>query len=49
MTKRSTTAKGTERRGQPFSRGHLYQLLTNPIYIGQIAHKGQLYPGSIQR
>jgi site-specific DNA recombinase len=45
MTKRSTTAKGTERGGQPFSRGHLYQLLTNPIYIGQIAHKGQLYPG----
>jgi site-specific DNA recombinase len=45
MTKRSTTAKGTERGGKPFSRGHLYQLLTNPIYIGQIAHKGQLYPG----
>src|ERR1700737_4156469 len=44
MTKRSTTAKGTERGGKPFSRGHLYQLLTNPIYIGQIAHKGQLYP-----
>src|SRR5437667_5157464 len=44
MTKRSMTAKGTERGGQPFSRGHLYQLLTNPIYIGQIAHKGQLYP-----
>jgi len=45
ITKRSTTAKGTERGGQPFSRGHLYQLLTNPIYIGQIAHKGQLYHG----
>src|ERR1700739_1019480 len=45
MTKRSTTAKGTERGGQPFSRGHLYQLLTNPIYIGQIAHNGPLYPG----
>src|SRR6267142_2210766 len=45
MTKRSTTAKGTERGGQPFWRGHLYQLLTNPIYTGQIAHKGQLYPG----
>src|SRR5438093_10402408 len=44
-TKRSTTANGTERGGKPFSRGHLYQLLTNPIYIGQIAHKGQLSPG----
>src|SRR3984893_2005487 len=45
MTKRSTRADGTERGGKPFSRGHIYQLLTNPIYIGQIAHKGQLYPG----
>jgi site-specific DNA recombinase len=45
MTKRSTTAKGTERGGKPFSRGHIYHLLSNPIYIGQIAHKGQFHPG----
>ena len=44
-TKRSTTANGAERGGTPFSRGHIYRLLSNPIYIGQIAHKGQLYPG----
>jgi site-specific DNA recombinase len=44
-TKCRTTAGGTERGGQPFSRGHLYQLLSNPIYIGEIAHNGQLYPG----
>src|SRR5205809_6084744 len=44
-TKRSTTAGGTERGGRPFSRGHIYNLLSNPIYIGEIAHKGQLYPG----
>jgi DNA invertase Pin-like site-specific DNA recombinase len=43
-TKRSTTAGGTE-RGRPFSRGHIYNLLSKPIYIGEIAHKGQLYPG----
>src|SRR6266852_439352 len=42
-TKRGTTANGTERGGKPFSRGHIYRLLSNPIYIGQIAHKGQLY------
>src|SRR5690606_18009061 len=24
--------------GRPFSRGHLYRILQNPIYIGQIAH-----------
>jgi DNA invertase Pin-like site-specific DNA recombinase len=44
-TKSSTTANGTERGGKPFSRGHLYTLLSNPIYTGQIAHKGDLYPG----
>src|ERR1700731_2026991 len=44
-TKCRTTAGGTERGGKPFSRGHIYNLLSNPIYIGEIAHKGQLYPG----
>jgi DNA invertase Pin-like site-specific DNA recombinase len=44
-TKSSTTANGAERGGKPFSRGHLYTLLSNPIYTGQIAHKGELYPG----
>jgi site-specific DNA recombinase len=44
-TKRSTTAGGIERGGKPFSRGHIYNLLSNPIYIGEIAHKGQPYPG----
>src|SRR5207245_2861118 len=44
-TKRSMTANGTVRGGRSFSRGHLYRLLSNPIYTGQIAHKGQLYPG----
>ena len=44
-TKCSATANGTERGGKPFSRGHLYALLSNPIYTGQIAHKGKLHPG----
>jgi DNA invertase Pin-like site-specific DNA recombinase len=44
-TKCSTTANGTTRGGRPFSRGHLYGLLSNPIYTGQIAHKCELYPG----
>jgi DNA invertase Pin-like site-specific DNA recombinase len=44
-TKSSTTANGTERGGKPFSRGHLYTLLSNPIYTGRIAHKAELYPG----
>ncbi len=33
------------RGGKAFSRGHLYRLLANPIYIGRIRHKGQVYPG----
>jgi site-specific DNA recombinase len=44
-TKRRTAADGTERGGRPLSRGHIYQLLGNPIYTGQIAHRGRLYPG----
>src|ERR1700740_3311798 len=44
-TKCSTTANGIERGGKPFSRGHLYTLLSNPIYTRQIAHTGALYPG----
>src|SRR5215469_14164474 len=44
-TKHRVTAKGTEFGGKPFSRGHIYHLLANPIYAGQIAHKGQVYSG----
>jgi len=44
-TKRSRTEDGIERGGKPLSRGHIYRLLSNPIYTGQIAHIGQLYPG----
>jgi DNA invertase Pin-like site-specific DNA recombinase len=44
-TKCARTANGAERGGKPFSRGHLYGLLSNPIYTGQIAHKGELYAG----
>ncbi len=29
----------------PFSRGALYYLLSNPIYVGEIRHKQELYPG----
>jgi site-specific DNA recombinase len=44
-TKCSTTTNGTERGGKPFSRCHLYTLLSNRIYTGHIAHKGDLHPG----
>ena len=41
-------SEGKDRRatgGKPFSRGHLYRLLSNPIYRGEIVHKGVRYPG----
>ena len=45
-TKRSTTANGGERGGKLLSRGHIYRLLSNPIYTGPsigfaIAGRGQ--------
>lgn len=44
-SKRWKTRKGHVRGGQPFSRGALYYLLRNRIYLGEIAHKGQVHPG----
>ena len=38
---------GTGRRtgGVPISRGHLYWIQSNPIYIGRLRHKGQIHDG----
>ncbi len=33
------------RGGQPLSRGHLYHLLSSPVYIGRIPHNGDSYEG----
>ncbi len=30
---------------KPYSRGHFYQILCNPIYIGKIKHKKNVYDG----
>lgn len=32
--------------GKPFSRGHLYRILSNPIYIGKIPHKEAVFDGN---
>jgi DNA invertase Pin-like site-specific DNA recombinase len=45
VTKRRVRVDGEPTGGHPFTRGHLYQLLTNPIYVGEVAHKGIAYPG----
>ena len=36
---------GKQSGGNPFFRGALYELLSNPIYIGEIRHKGVCHPG----
>jgi hypothetical protein len=36
---------GRQSGGTAFSRGHLYLILSNPIYIGRIPHKGRSYEG----
>lgn len=30
---------------KPFSRGHLYRILGNPIYVGLLPHQGENHPG----
>lgn len=41
----SQGANGTRRGGIAFSRGALFHLLRNRLYVGEIPHKGQSYPG----
>jgi site-specific DNA recombinase len=36
---------GRSTGGGLFSRGHVYKILSNPIYVGRIAHKGQVHEG----
>jgi site-specific DNA recombinase len=33
------------RRGRLFDKGVVYRLLNNPTYVGEVAHKGAVYPG----
>ena len=37
--------KGNTRGGKPFSRGALYNVLSNPIYLGEIRHRNERHPG----
>ena len=40
-----TDGTGKRAGGGLISRGHLYKILSNPIYVGRLAHKGQVYEG----
>ncbi len=44
-TKSWTTKKGTTRAGRPWNKVLVYRVLNNPLYIGEVTHKGERYPG----
>lgn len=44
-TRRHTSASGRGFGGCFFSRGHLYAILGNRLYLGEIVHKGISHPG----
>lgn len=44
-SKLRTAMNGDRSGGQSFSRGALYILLGNPIYVGEVRHKGTRHPG----
>jgi hypothetical protein len=44
-TKLRAMLDGRQSGRTAFSRGHLYRILSNPIYIGRIPHKGCSYEG----
>lgn len=44
-TKIRTSEEGRVGGGRPLSRGYIYKLLGNPLYVGRIAHKDASYEG----
>jgi DNA invertase Pin-like site-specific DNA recombinase len=45
VTSKRRLRNGETAGGRRFSRGHLYWLLSNPIYAGEIRHRGKSWPG----
>jgi site-specific DNA recombinase len=45
VSKRREGAGGALSGGKRLSRGALYLMLQNRLYRGEVAHKGQIYPG----
>ena len=45
VTPSRTTRRADAAGNRLFSRGHLYRILKNPIYIGKIPHKGTVFDG----
>src|ERR1017187_10273825 len=45
VSKVRVSKSGVRSGGRQFSRGALYQMLSNPIYLGEIRHKEERHPG----
>jgi len=45
VSKHRQLESGKTYGGRPFTRGRIYHLLSNPVYVGQIRHKEHTYPG----
>jgi site-specific DNA recombinase len=48
VSKLRVSKAGIRSGGQPFSRGALHELLSNPIYVGEIRHRKDRHPGQHQ-
>ncbi len=44
-SRRRTSGEGRLTGGTSFERGHIYHILTNPIYAGRIRHKEKIFDG----
>ncbi len=44
-SKRRRSQTGRNSGGAPYSRGALYKILQNRVYLGEIVHRGQVYAG----
>jgi site-specific DNA recombinase len=45
LTKSWVTQKGTERPGKPWHKNYLYRMLRNPVYMGKVQYKDEVYDG----
>ncbi len=45
LTKAWTTRTGQPRGGRRFTKEAVHRLLTNPVYLGQVRHRGEVYEG----
>ena len=44
-TKEWTTRNGKTRPGKPWHKNYVYRLIRNPVYIGKVEYKGEIYEG----